>query len=147
MPNKPPTDPKTEQIVRDNINGYIKMGVAETAAEQLRKWDAGETIWSISMGGLGPGYEQAIQVLAIEIVRDNINGYVQMCPDDSPMPKNWGDSTVRRVDRSLGGLSGAQAGAARKLAFEWLRVGPASVHANQELNDRHIQVSNRWPKV
>ena len=47
------------------------------------------------MGGLGPGYEQAIQVLAIEIVRDNL---------DSPLPKGvtaWGDSTVRRIDKKI----------------------------------------------
>ena len=42
----------------------------ETAAEMVETWDTGELVWSISMGGLGPGYEQAIQVLAIELMRD-----------------------------------------------------------------------------
>lgn len=52
-------------------------GSAQDAREQLRQWDGGGAIWSIEIGGLGPGYEQAIQVLAIEIVRDEI---------DKPMP-------------------------------------------------------------
>ena len=47
-------------------------GAAPTAQEQLKRWDEGRSIWTISMGGLGPSYEQAIQVLAIEIVRDQL---------------------------------------------------------------------------
>ena len=34
-------------------------GPAVDAAEQLRRWDAGDSIWTVEMGGLGPGYEQA----------------------------------------------------------------------------------------
>ncbi len=115
--------------------------IAKTAEEQLRRWDSGESIWSIEMGGLGPGYEQAIQVLAVEILRDEIG---------KPLPgekaKEWAYSTVDRVNKDCGGFSGAQVGAARQLAFGWLRDGPAQVCASVP-NDRHIQVSNFWPLV
>lgn len=124
-------------------------GVAKTAAEQLRRWDAGDPIWSLEMGGLGPGYEQAIQILAIEIVRDYL---------DKPLPtkETWsvfGDDTARRVDRKLpdgsyscGGFSGAQVGAAKQLAFHWLKDGPEKTLAEVS-QDRRIQVSNFWPRA
>jgi len=125
----------------------LSFGPASDAREQLRRWDAGDSIWSIEMGGLGPGYEQAIQVLAIEIVRDNL---------DSPLPKGvtaWGDSTVSRIDKKLPdgrysccGFSGAQVGAAKNLAYKWLEKGPAELLAAVP-SDRHIQVSNFWPHV
>jgi hypothetical protein len=124
---------------------------APDAREQLRRWDNGDSIWSIEMGGIGPGYEQAIQVLAIEIVRDEI---------DKPLPQGenehrvWGDSTVTRVDHKLpdgsyacGGFSGAQVGAAKTLAYQWLTIGPAACLESMTDKTRHIQVSNFWPHV
>ena len=132
-------------------NSIDYTGPAKDAREQLRRWDAGETIWSIEMGGFGPGYEQAIQTLAIEIVRDEI---------DKPLPQGkeerhpWADATVSRVDAKLpdgsyamGGFSGAQVGAAKQLAWKWLTDGPAALHAMPEVKDRHIQVSSFWPRV
>lgn len=35
--------------------------IPETCEEALARWDAGETVFTAEMGGLGPGYEQAIQ--------------------------------------------------------------------------------------
>src|SRR5581483_2130454 len=32
------------------------------AADWLARWDAGRAVWSIEMGGLGPGYEQCIHI-------------------------------------------------------------------------------------
>ena len=124
-------------------------GPALDAREQLRRWDAGGTIWSIEMGGVGPGYEQAIQVLAIEIVRDYLD---KALPTDENW-RTWGDDTVARVDRkqpdgtySCGGFSGAQVGAAKDLALHWLKEGPAAVY-DQVKPERHIQVSSFWPRA
>lgn len=121
---------------------------APDATEQLRRWDAGQTIWSIEMGGFGPGYEQAIQTLAIEIVRDNL-GKPLPNPEEANKTE-WGYSTVERIDFKLpdgsyscGGFSGAQVGAARNLAYHWLRDGPAYVHKTGP-KDRRIQVSKFW---
>jgi hypothetical protein len=126
----------------------MNFGPADSANEQLTSWDAGETIWSLEMGGLGPGYEQAIQVLAIEIVRDEIG---KPLPDKPP--KDWGDFTVSRIDRlengrySCGGFSGAQVGAAKSLAYNWLKRGPKRTLELCNDKHRHIQVSNFWPHV
>ena len=126
-----------------NDNGWY----ATDAREQLRRWDAGDLIWTIELGRLGPGYEQAIQVLAIEIVRDEI---------DKPLPvkgslQEWGNATVTRIDYQLpdgtwscGGYSGAQVGAAKQLAYHWLRDGVA-VTLEGVPSDRHILCSKAWP--
>jgi hypothetical protein len=125
--------------------------IATDAKEQLRRWDAGETIWSIDMGGMGPGYEQAIQVLAVEIIRDNL--LAELPTDD--IYSQWGDATVTRCDpydeatgryTGLGGLSGAQVGAAKTIAYRILRDGPAKMLESAP-EDRRIQVSKMWPRV
>lgn len=84
--------------------------IPETARELVSQWDSGETIWSIEMGGLGPGYEQAIQILAVEITRDNLDKQVP-----NPAPSDWGHDTCDRIDKPLpdgtyscGGFSGAR---------------------------------------
>lgn len=114
------------------------------AAEQLRRWDAGETIWTIEMGGMGPGYEQAIQVCAIEIVRDNLGKALPV--DGSDEIRVFGDSTLSRIDNVLGGLTGAMFGAARQLAYKWIQIGPAKVLEHVPV-DRRIQCSNAFPVV
>lgn len=121
------------------------------AREWLRRWDAGDSCWSIEMGGLGPGYEQVIQVLVAEIIRDNL---------DKPIPKagekfsGWGDETVARIDYkkpdgtyAMGGFSGAQVGAAKNLAWNLLTNGPAKVMTDKRVKDRHIQVGKFFPVV
>jgi hypothetical protein len=128
--------------MKDDGNGLYALD----AREQLRRWDAGDIIWTIEMGGLGPGYEQAIQILAIEIIRDEI---------DKPLPtehlEEWGHPTVERIDYRLpdgtwscGGFSGAQVGAARNLAYRWLRDGVAATLSTVP-QDRRIQCSKTWP--
>lgn len=115
---------------------------AADAREQLRRWDAGESVWSLELGGIGPGYEQCIQVMAIEIVRDQL---------DRPQPEqpesNWGDETIERVKL---GPSGAQVGQAKWLAWKWLTIGPAELVAKAKVQGRGddlILVSNVWPRV
>jgi hypothetical protein len=125
---------------------------AQDAAEQVRRWDTRKSIWTIEMGGMGPGYEQAIQVLAVEITRDNLG---KPLPDpNSEASKEWGFATVERIDQkqadgsySCGGFSGAQVGAARWLAYQWLSIGPAALHADKLYDGRHIQALNYWPRV
>lgn len=121
---------------------------APTAAEQLRRWDAGDLIWTIEMGGMGPGYEQAIQVAAIEIVRDEINNPLPT-PGDKEANRKWGESTMQRIDQPGNdlGLSGAQFGAARFLAYKWIEIGPKRLMQEAAYKDRHIMASRMWPNA
>lgn len=120
------------------------------AADWLARWDAGKSIWSVSMGGLGPGYEQCIQVLAVEVVRHWLTtGETWWNEDEESNQAKWKevrkgvDAVVSRMDEQFG-FSGAQVGAAINLAGHIYRKGPRCV---KELEDgRRIQVSRDFPK-
>ena len=40
-----------------------------TLDEAIERWDSGRLLFSIELGGLGPGYEQAIQITGMELIR------------------------------------------------------------------------------
>jgi hypothetical protein len=107
------------------------------ATAALAEWDAGRSVFTVEMGGLGPGYEQCIQILVWEIVRDN-----------EPLPEGrfgtWGEKAVARCDPTCG-FSGAQVGAAKQLAHRFLKYGHRATLDKVE-PDRRIQVSRAWPR-
>ena len=126
----------------------------DTVDKLLEAWDNGDIIWSIECGGLGPGYEQAIQVAAVEFARA-CRGLDGMKNDDSKSTERFTkvcNEKLREIDKDLGGLSGAQFGAARWIAWQWcFNGGPARLierAKEQQKNgdDRTIQVSKHWPK-
>lgn len=93
-------------------------------ATMLSKWDAGEPIWTVELGGFGPGYEQAIQIAAVEMARDHLT--IGLPEDKEQASKEWDrlcSETLRKHDKNLGGLSGAQYGAAKWLAYQWVHNG------------------------
>lgn len=121
------------------------------AVEWLRRWDEGRAVWSIEMGGLGPGYEQAIQACAAELVRLMLmQGYESDKLTNGAYGKRLNAEVAdsiysHAVSMGLGGLSGAQFGAAKNLAWFIYSDGPIKVMNDPRVKDRHIQVSNRWP--
>ncbi len=113
-----------------------------TAKEWLQKWDNKQSVWSLEMGGLGPGYEQCIQILVAEILRDYI---------DVDIPANldsFGEGAIKRCAKGVGGFSGAQVGAAQWLAMKYLKIGPEALFkvSKEKAEDRMIQVSKDWPR-
>jgi hypothetical protein len=111
-----------------------------TALDALEQWDKGEIVFTVEMGGLAPGYEQAIQILVFELIRD-------LGSKPLPDPKDresWGDETVHRIDEACGGFSGAQVGAAKTLAFRAIRDGWAKMLESAPYN-RRIMVSRSFP--
>lgn len=99
--------------------GFFASNRLDLAADIVAAWDAGQTIWSLNLGGLGPGYDQAIQVAVIEILRDHLGDPL---PTEQDERQAWAGKTLARIDATLG-LSGAQWGAAKWLAFQILRTG------------------------
>lgn len=122
-------------------------------AEWVSRWDAGDLIWTVEMGGMGPGYEQAIQVTAVEMVR----WFVKDGTDAAEFADEKKYPALRdRMDADLFaehgplkgmGLSGAQVGAARNLACHIYRDGPDKALAHDEVKDRKIMVSKAWPRA
>ena len=106
------------------------------------------------MGGLGPGYEQAIQILMIELCRESLN--MPTKPDEKrelywERFKIMRDKVIAKQDDSLGGLSGAQAGAALSIAFRFVWDGPEKALEDFKKNnadgaDRLIMIDSFFPK-
>jgi hypothetical protein len=117
------------------------------AREWLERWDEGERpVWSVEMGGLGPGYEQCIQITAAEILRWLIEHIPNIedgewAKSGSPMNKE-----VSAIVRPLG-LSGAQWGAALNLAAMFYKQGPANALRDERVADRLIQVMKNFPSL
>jgi hypothetical protein len=125
----------------------------QDAADWLRRWDEGKTVWSIEMGGLGPGYEQCIAILTAEILRI----YLDKKYDFDAAEKDeliWNNIRKERDEILFSnkvvsdlGVSGAQMGAAANLAGHLYRRGPVAVMNDPEVKDRHIQISRQFPQT
>jgi hypothetical protein len=124
--------------------------------DMLKKWDSGQSIFTLEMGGLGPGYEQAIQICMIEICRAAIKKPRQETETDDQYWERFKvlrDKVVHKIDDQCGGFSGAQVDAASTLAFRFIRDGiqksfdSFKKQRSKEFENRHIQVSNYWPKA
>lgn len=117
-----------------------------TAQQALEKWDAGNNIFTIEMGGLGPGYEQVIHILVFELIRDQNGRPVPEFEGEKDRDKwlAWGSATVDRCNPDLG-FSGAQVGAAKNFAYHVLRDGWRKTIRSFP-SDRQIQVSSAFPQ-
>ena len=56
----------------------------QTALDALAAWDRGEHVWTVELGGIGPGYEMAIQTLAFELIRAHSEGRLALPPPETP---------------------------------------------------------------
>jgi hypothetical protein len=131
----------------DKEHSEIEMYGAD-AADWLDRWDAGKGVWSIEMGGLGPGYEQCIHITAAELLR----WIIQQKPGKDQFGDEWrafreametaafANTTIEKL-----GLSGAQFGAAVNLACQLYQRGPRAIMKDERVKDRHIQVSKNFP--
>ena len=118
--------------------------------ERVRAWDADESVWTLDMSGMGPGYEQAIQILAIETCRDALEGPLPSSESTDEEKAAWGEAAVTRSDEAAGGYSGAQVGAARWLAYRICAAGWDELKARALAeNDpgRVIQASRFFPSA
>lgn len=122
----------------------------KSVKEAVERWDKGETLWTVEMGGMGPGYEQAIQVLMVEILRSLI-------PFEEEKHIEWTterfqkiiDETVRIHKEALGGMSGAQIGAAGNIAWKFFFDGWEGARRKAKEqgmpDDRWCMISKDWP--
>lgn len=128
------------------------MSAHSTAAEMVAAWDRGDSIASLEMGGLGPGYEQALQVAAVEFTRDALAaaGAGTDATADNDAWRAHCDASLAKHNATLGGLTGAQFGVAAWLAYQWMTIGPQALQAKaraKEQDDRCILVSKMWPRA
>lgn len=127
----------------------INQKALEQAKEWLRKWDANELVWTIEMGGLGPGYEQCIQITTAEVLRWLIDNK----SDPANWKKNWQEESDKiskhvmqiKAVKDLR-LSGAQYGGAVNLASVIYKRGTDAMN-DAEVRDRRIQVQRVFPQA
>ncbi len=114
-----------------------------TAREMVEKWDSGETLFTIEMGGLGPGYEQAIHICVFDIMRELLD--TPLPEDEKELDKLFNDVADKVCVGK--GYSGAQVGQARNLAYRYLSKGSKATLDSlpEEMRDRIIQVSKHFP--
>ena len=118
----------------------------------LKSWDAGEGVWSIEMGGLGPGYEQCIQLMTFEFLRAMLEEPFDFAgkADDTKAWRDYVDALEKKagpadVINKLG-PSGAQFGAAMNAAAIFARHGYAK-GIEMASKDRRIQVRKHFPSL
>lgn len=150
IPNGEPTpevkDPRVENWGKGQLDHDP---VPETCEEALALWDAGQPVFTVEMGGLGPGYEQAIHVVAMELVR-----YLTTIPELPPVEDEAANKVLLHqlralvdkvdVEMEVGGLSPDQGSAAINLAFVTKRLGWRA--AVRKAEDRMIQVTKFFPQ-
>lgn len=117
-------------------------------ADWLARWDAGKLVWSFSMGGFGPGYEQAIQIAAVELLRvclrenfDTAKWTLDLWPEVQAALYEQ----TRPVWEKLG-LSGAQLGAAIQLACFLYEHGPIAL-PRAGISNRLILICKNFPSL
>lgn len=111
--------------------------------QALAEWDRGEPIQSIEMGGIGPAYEQAIQILTWELVRvwlDALSTGRQAAGE--ALDDEIARPVISRLDRKLG-FSVAQVAVAKNLAANFVTQGHAA--CCNRYRDRCIMVVKNFP--
>lgn len=120
------------------------------ASEWLARWDAGQNVWTIEMGGLGPGYEQAIQITVAEILRHLLATNYDAAKLTAK--REW-EADRRKIEdagfaneriKALG-LSAAQWGAALSLALHLYLRGPQEIMDDPATKKRRIQCNRCFP--
>ena len=128
-----------------NVNEQVDF-YGKDAAEWLERWDAGQTVWSVKMGGLGPGYEQVIQITAAELVRHMLEANYTFSDEKWPEEREAIEQASFKNKAIKGlGLSGAQYGAALQVALKLVTEGPVKIMTDKAVEDRKIQVNRTFP--
>lgn len=117
-----------------------------TWKEAAKNWTEGTTVWSAELGGIGPGYEQAIQVLLWEIIARWKGADLKVDKNVKTYPKDYDDhveNVISDLDKEHG-FSGAQVGAAKATAFQFMAYGYENMMSKLP-DDRWILVSKSFP--
>jgi len=109
-------------------------------------WKKGGTVWSAELGGLGPAYEQCIQILLWEILA-RWKGPTLKPNEKAPGYPEIYDDHVEKVVRSLNklGFSGSQVGVAKATAYQFMVYGYSEMMSKLP-DERWIQVDKNFPR-
>ena len=142
--------PRAQKRIDEIESAYLA-----TAEEVLTAWDKGALVWSVAMGGMGPAYEQQIQIMAMEMMRafstmdvpteKAMSAYTQA--QTEALKGKIDDLAQGVVDQHFRGCSGAQRSAAENLAWRFVAFGPERAIESMGDNSRRILVSRNFPQA
>lgn len=116
----------------------------QSLEEAIEWWDSGKSLFSVEMGGLGPGYEQALQIAAMELIREFKNHVIDWKNEEKVKQFNQEINDYHNGIITKLRLSGAQFGAAKSILCVFLRNGwEKGIEMAPE--DRRIQISKNFP--
>lgn len=118
-----------------------------TWQEAAKTWASGGIVWSVELGGLGPSYEQSIQILLFEVLAAwGDRPFPVQASGTQTFPEVFSthvDEQVKRLNDMLQ-LSGAQYGAAKSTAYQFMNFGYSEM-MNKLPTERLIQVTRYFP--
>lgn len=123
-----------------------------TNEDVLAEWDRGGSVWSCELGGLGPGYEQCIQIMGFEFLRAMLADPFDY--EGKAEDRDVWRTYVDKIEKQPGpkaiieklGPSGAQFSAAMNIASVFAKNGYAK-GMDMVPEDRRIQVSKNFPSI
>ena len=119
----------------------MKYNEKDTVADVVRKWKEGDVVWSAEMGGLGPGYEQAIQQLAFDMLAEVHEMPCETDEEKLKVNEAMEDFVSKCDEYWWAGFSGAQVGAAKNIVMVFMVRGPyRALDAVKE--ERHLMVNS-----
>jgi hypothetical protein len=122
--------------------------MTEDTKAVVKKWSEGGLVWTAELGGMGPGYEQAIQILLFEILaRWPDHPKVELTKENyHPEYIKHVDLVVKDLESRIYSYSGAQVAAAKNTAYQFLIYGYDHMMDKLDL-DRKIMVSRKFPSL
>jgi len=117
----------------------------KTWETEAKNWSEGKTIFSAELGGLGPGYEQVIQILLWEILV-RWNDPVSKLTKGKKYSEYYSDFVNRVIKDVDYGYSVSQINAAKSTAYKFMVYGYKEM-MDTISDDRHIQVSKNFPSL
>lgn len=114
----------------------------ESCQEVLERWDKGEIVYSVEMGGLGPSYEMTIQVSVFELMRAFNCKPPEGTDDEIQASMN---QKLRDLNHKFDfGHSGASAGASIWLAYKFMKDGYKKAMLTAPDNRRILIDKKHW---
>ena len=125
-----------------------------TNEDVLKAWDTGDSVWSCELGGIGPGYEQCIQLMGFEMLRAMLANPIDWEAMSGDEHKAERQAYYDKIEAAPGVKaaieklqpSGAQHGAAMNIASVFARNGYAK-GMDMVPKDRRIQVRKNFPSL
>lgn len=117
-----------------------------TWQQAAKRWAEGNIVWTVALGGLGPSYEQCIQILVFETMARWPKETFNLQPSAKGYPDEFNvffEDLATKLDHSLE-FSGNQVEMAKHTAWQFMHFGYEEMLAKAPRH-RKIMVQKKFP--